>query len=121
MDKSDDERLMDTFKRMKQLEKQYQEETKEDLINLLVLKQMADEVLEVEGKSIKLWCYVADKTGLKYLTNELPERYFTLKDRDGVFITEGEINIRIPKMMEPLFPDIKYGDEPVLVKLSVSF
>ena len=124
MEKGDDERLKDTFKRMKELEEQYQEETRESLINLLVFKEMAQEMLDTKENHIVLWCYVADKTGLKYLTDEMPKKYFTFNEfngADAVYITEGEINIRVPKSMESIFPSIRYGDAPVMVQLSVSF
>ena len=122
MEKCDDERLKDVFIRMKQLEKQYDEMSREDLIGLLVLRQMADEAMfEGEGHKIKLWCYVADETGLKYLTNAMPTKYFTDSEPLGVFITDGDINIRVPAPMFGMFPDLKYGDEPMKVSLSVSF
>ena len=34
-----------------------------------------------------------------------------------VFMTDGEINIRVPKKMESMFPEIKYGDDPIKVKV----
>ena len=32
--------------------------------------------------------------------------------------TNGEVNIRVPKKMEAMFPEIKYGSEPMKVKVS---
>lgn len=120
MEKSDDEKLIGIFERMKQLQKEYENVSKEQLIDLLVLRAMSEETFEAEGHKINLWCYVSDKTGLKYLTNELPKKYYPISE-DSVYLSEGDINIRVPNSMNSMLPDIKYGDDPVKVQLSVSF
>ena len=130
MEKRDDEALKEIFKRSDELEKMYNEMTKENLVNMLVFKQMMDEAFDVdeENHSTELWFYVADKTGAKYLSNEPPKKYISVGggdfgwlDADHFLMSSGEVSIRVPDALVGLFPDLKYGDDPVKVKLSVSF
>ena len=105
------------FKDLSNREKFYNEQSKETLVNMLVLKDMLDESVDDEGRETGLWCYVADDTGIKYLSNALPK----LMINCGVYYTDGEVNIRVPECMTSMFPDVKYGDEPVKVNISISF
>ena len=86
---------------------------------------------EAATHSMELWYFVSDETGVKYLSDEKPKAYFTTSNqaeytkvgviRDipkTILLTDGEINIRVPKKMESMFPEIKYGDDPIKVTLS---
>lgn len=120
--KNDDEKLLEVFKHSEELEKMYKEMDKETLINIMLFKDMMNEAFETENGDVRLWCFVSDQGGDKYLSNEHPKSYFVDgRFGPGLLLSDGEVNIRIPKSMEPMFPDIKYGDEPVMVTLSISF
>ena len=109
---------------IKQVEKAYNEMGKKELVELLVTKRIHELCSEPEETSCKLWYFVSDKTGAKFLTNEEPKKVYSIFDASGddmFYLTDGEINIRVPVMLEKTLPDIKYGDEPVLVKLSFEF
>ena len=113
----------------------YNEIPKDKLIDRLIMCEMELEARDNEAteRSIELWYFVGDDTGAKFLTDEEPKPYFIdvnekLPDTLGketfavipkkVLLTDGEINIRVPKKMESMFPEIKYGGEPIKVKLS---
>ena len=121
MEKTNDNKMLEVFKHSAQLEKAYNEMSKEDLVNMMVFKDMMNEAFDAESTGMNLWCYVSDQTGLRYLTDEMPRKYFTIDDEDGIFITEGQVNIRVPKAMESMFPELNYGDEPVKISLSVTY
>lgn len=124
MEKKDDERLKEIFDRMRVLEEQYKEMTKEDLINIMVFKDMMNEAFEIDEDKheVKLWCYVSDETGVLYISDTQPVKYVSSKGNlPGVYLSDGEVNVRVPDALRPMFPDLKHGDEPVRFKLSVSF
>lgn len=128
MEKRDDEALKEIFKRSDELEKMYNEMSKESLVNMLIFKQMMDEAFDVdeENHSTELWYYVADKTGVKYLSNERPTEYVSIgggarKEGDRFWVSDGEVSMRVPDALAGLFPKLEFGDGPVKVKLSVSF
>lgn len=102
----------------------------ETLAHRLALTEMLYEEYTDPDKTMKLWYYVSDKDECKYLTNEKPKYYFVPGDNpkvsehgivsdlpDRILLSDGEINIRVPKCMEKMFPEIKYGDGPIEVKL----
>lgn len=128
MEKRDDEALKEIFERSDKLEKMYNEMSKESLVNMMVFKQMMDEAFNVdeENHSTELWYYVADKTGVKYLSDNKPTEYVSVgggarKKGDRFWLSDGEVSIRVPYALSNLFPKMEFGDEPVRVKLSVSF
>ena len=105
-------------------EKLYNDMSKESLVKLLILRDMLDLHLVPENNTVTLWCYVADKTGCKYITNEMPKQFFVAdhtEDNEGLYLTDGEVNIRVPKCMDSMFPDLKYGDEPMKIDLTITF
>ena len=124
MEKNDDEKLMEVFDRMKTLEKQYKEMTKETLINVMIFKDMMHEAFEIDENKheVGLWCFVGDETGTMYISDTQPTKYVSV-DKAGfdVLISNGEVNIRVPAALRPMFPDLRFGDDPVRIKLSVSF
>ena len=121
MEKTDDEKMIAAFKRSNELEKQFNEMSKETLVNIMVFKELMDDAFEPEEHEMNLWCYVADESGVKYITNERPQQFLTKDSKTPIFLTDGDIQIRVPKAMECMFPDIKPGDEPVKVSRSISF
>lgn len=130
MEKRDEEALKEIFKRSDELEKIYNEMPKESLVNMMIFKQMMDEAFEIDEAKheVRLWYYVADKTGTKYLSDVYPKKYthvgggdWAYVDFEPCWISSGEVVIRVPDALTGLFPDLKYGDDPVKVKLSVSF
>lgn len=103
-------------------EKMYNSMSKESLVKLLLLRDTLDLQLTSNGNSTELWYYVADETGCKYITDKMPEQVF-IEDKSafaGLYITSGEVNIRIPRYLEHLFPEIEYGDGPVKINLTIS-
>ena len=110
----------------------YEEMPKDKLIDRLIMCEMELAAREEEAAehSIELWYFVSDETGAKYLTDEKPKVYLSFgpAEESGsevvpikgnkVWFTDGEINIRVPVCMEKMFPEIKYGDDPIKVILS---
>ena len=110
----------------------YSELPKDKLVDRLIMCEMELTAKEKEttGHMMELWYFVGDETGTKYLSDRQPKIYFTTKydnfGDDGdimyvpqqVMMTDGEINIRVPKKMEAMFPEIKYGDNPIKVKVA---
>ena len=121
MGKNDDEKLIAAFKRSNELEKQLKEMSKETLVNIMVFKELMEDAFEPEEHGMNLWYYVADESGVKYITNERPQQFLTKDSKTPIFLTDGDIQMRVPKAMECMFPDIKPGDEPVKVSLSISY
>lgn len=119
MEKSDDAKVIEIMKDLEMKEKMYNEMSKETLVNILVMKDLLDEAFEPEGNEMNLWYFVSDWSGAKYITNEQPRKHILYGKT--VYMTDGEVNIRVPKCMEPLFPEIKYEDEPVKVSISTSY
>jgi hypothetical protein len=119
MKKSDEEKVIEIAKDLEMKEKMYNEMPKDTLVNILVMKDLLDETFEPEGNDMNLWCYVSDWVGTKYLTNEQPREYVLFNK--PIYMSDGEVNIRIPKCMEGMFPDIKYGDSPVKVSLTTAY
>ena len=119
MEKSDDTKVLEIMKDLDMKEKMYNEMSKETLVKILVMKDLLEETFEPEGNDMNFWYFVSDWTGAKYLTNQQPKRYVHFGKT--VYMTDGEINIRVPKCMETLFPEIKYEDEPVNVSISTSY
>lgn len=120
MKKSEDRKAREVMSDLKMKEKMYNGMSKKDLVNLLVAKDLLEESFEVLKQDVTLWYFVSDSTGTKYIASEKPKKYTTFLDGD-VYLTDGEINIRVPKCMESMFPFIEYGDEPKKVSLSVSY
>lgn len=119
MDKSDEFKVSEIIKDLDEKEKMYNEMSKKTLVNILVMKDLLEEVFEPEENDMNLWYFVSDWTGAKYLTNEQPQKY--IRYGKTVYMTDGEVNIRVPKCMEPLFPDIKYEDEPIKVSITTAY
>ena len=123
--------MMDEWKLKEQA---YKEFPKDKLIDRLILCEieLGAKTKEADEHSMELWYFVGDETGAKYLSDEAPKMYFFTEkgvsqpNKDGkytfkpnkIWLTDGEINIRVPKKMEPMFPTIKYGDSPIKVKLA---
>ena len=93
MEKRDDEALKEIFKRTDELEKMYNELSKESIVNMLVFRQMMDEAFDIdeEKHTADLWCYVSDISGTLFLSDEQPNMYLVYKkeDTDG-FPTDKE-------------------------------
>ena len=110
----------------------YNEMPKDKLITRLIMTEMELEGRDEEATehSIELWYFVSDETGAKYLSDEKPKAHLSFgpaEESSGeivpikgskVWFTDGEINIRVPVCMEKMFPEIKYGDDPIKVILS---
>lgn len=122
-EKIDDEAFERMLARWRNLEATYRDMPKDDLVNLLVFKDaMAEETSFCpDSGSAWLWLYVADETGLKYLSNERPKLHFSKDSPAPIYLTEGDVEIRVPKALEGIFPDMKPGDLPVRVKLNVGY
>ena len=118
MENNDEAKFYEILKNASEKEKLYREMDKETLVNLLVLNDTFDQAFEPDGKEMKLWYYVSDWTGAKYLTNEMPRKNYCCGKL--VYTTDGEVDIRVPVCMEALFPEIKYEDEPITVKISTA-
>lgn len=134
--KWDDENLLETLKDFSNTfndkEKIYRELPKDKLVDRLIMCEMELAARDEEGTAhmMELWYFVGDETGTKYLSDKKPEIYFTAKYEDfgndgdimyvpqQILMTDGEINIRVPKKMESMFPYIKYGDDPIKVKVA---
>lgn len=119
-------------------EEAYNEMPKDKLVDRLILCEMELAAEKAESVNrMELWYFVSDETGAKYLSDKKPEMWLTAKENFGdeanvtpegfsyimetlqpVLVTDGEINIRVPKKMETMFPEIKYGDEPIKVRIS---
>ena len=113
----------------------YSELPKDKLIDRLIMCEMELTAREerAEEHIMELWYFVSDETGVKYLSDKEPKVYFTSKYEDfgddgdtmyvpqQVMMTDGEINIRVPKKMESMFPEIQKNEPPIKVRLSVSF
>ena len=122
MEKTNDEKLLNLFQEVASLESKLNEMSKEELINLLVIKFLNEYApTEPDEKGIDLWYYIDPESGSKYITNECPEGYMTSSSEYPVFLTDGEINIRVPNMMEGIFPELNTESTPVKVHLTVSF
>ena len=119
MEKSDETRVLEIMKDLEMKEKMYNEMSKETLVNILVMKDLLDEAFEPEGNKMNFWYFVSDWTGAKYITNEQPKKHILYGKT--VYMTDGEVNIRVPKCMESLFPEIKYEDEPVKVSITTAY
>ena len=123
MDKTDGEKLKEMFEQISNLEMRLREMDKEELINLLVTKFLIEYApLEPNDKNeMDLWCYTDAETGLKYITNEFPKVYKVLSSMYPVLVSEGEVNIRVPNTMAPMFPDMKPDEPPKKIHLTVAF
>ena len=124
MEKSNDEKTMDILAESKKREDMYNEMSKEKLVDLLVFRDIFETGVGIdeEEHTARLWCYVADETNLKYITNEYPIKHHPLSTPENFFyISNGDVNVRVPESIASLLPDIKYGDEPVKINLSFSF
>lgn len=122
MDKSVEEKdFVEIIKEVSEKEKIYNAMTKKELVDILITKELLDKSLEPEEHGINLWYYASDDTGVKYLTNEEPHNYYMVDDDKSLYMSEGEVNIRVPKCMEGLFPEIRCEDGPVKVSVSVEY
>lgn len=133
--KKDFGNILEAISKMNLKEDLYNKMPKDKLVDRLILCEMELDAKnkEADEHSMELWYFVSDETGAKYLSDEKPKLYF-MADVDvplevrqtemltvmpkEVWLTDGEINIRVPKKMEAMFPEIKYGDEPIKVKVS---
>ena len=117
-----EKKIIEMFEHGKRAEEQYNEMTKDELINLLVCKDLMENSFEIFGNRANFWYYVGDETGAKYISDEFPKVCKTcLGKEDTFFMTDGEVNIRIPECMEDMFPELKYGDAPVKIELSINY
>ena len=115
-------RMLEFFDEARESEKIYGEMTKEELINLLICNDFLKNSLEMFENKIDLWYYVGDGTGAKYISDEAPKMCMTCLDKKDMFLmSDGEVNIRIPDCMEGMFPELKYGDAPVKIELSINY
>ena len=114
----DDNEVKELFKEMRELKTKYDALSKEELVAKIVYDEMVD---FYEENEITLWCYVSDATGAKYLSNEKPVKHKFEGDSEFFLLSDGSINMRVPNEMLDMVPNLKYGDSPVAVKLSVSF
>ncbi len=114
MEETDEKKVEEMMLESRRREAVYSKMRKEDLVNTLVLRDLFE-------SSAELWCYVADETGLKYLSDKRPEECETPDGGAKVYLTDGEVNIRVPRSLERLFPGLEYGDAPLRVRMSVSF
>ena len=112
---------MSIFKEASEIEEQLEKMDKKDLINLLVIKHLDDTgpLVPYENK-IELWYYMDPETGTKYLTNELPKTYSSSSSKYPIILSDGEVNLRVPKIMEKMFPTPNADGNPMKVYLSVS-
>lgn len=124
--------LKRVFDEFKVKESVYNEMPKDKLVGRLIMCEMELDAIKKEETehSMELWYFVSDETGAKYLTDEKPKVYLSFdpaEESNGevvpimgskVWFTDGEINVRVPVCMEKMFPKIKYGDEPIKVKVS---
>ena len=107
--------LMEMFDEIELRKNKYENLSKDSLLDRLVMTEMLLSELKNPDKNIELWYYVSSNDECKYLTDEKPKVYFSASQE--TLYSDGEINIRVPKCMERMFPDIKYGDEPIRVTL----
>jgi hypothetical protein len=121
MNNTDENKLMSIFKEASEIEEQLEKMDKKELINLLVIKHLDDTgpLVPYENK-IELWYYMDPETGTKYLTNELPKTYSSSSSKYPIILSDGEVNLRVPKIMEKMFPMPNAEGNPVKVCLSVS-
>ena len=138
MEKSNERGPVDIMKMVNEFKLKmdaYSELPKDKLIDRLIMCEIELNAREEETKEhmMELWYFVSDETGVKYLSDKEPKAYFTAKYEDfgddgdtmyvpqQVMMTDGEINIRVPKKMESMFPEIQKDESPIKVHLSVSF
>ena len=138
MEKSNERGPVDIMKMVNEFKLKmdaYSELPKDKLIDRLIMCEMELTAREerAEEHIMELWYFVSDETGVKYLSDKEPKVYFTAKYEDfgddgdtmyvpqQVMMTDGEINIRVPKKMESMFPEIQKNEPPIKVRLSVSF
>lgn len=122
-------------------EQAYKDLPKDKLIDRLIMCEM--EIDELYKESLRknegeaLWYYVGDKTGAKYISDQKPEHYYYCdsvklysakqdykieqSDIEEMYVSNGEVNIRIPNGMEKMFPALKYGDAPIKIRMDISF
>lgn len=113
--------IVEMMNEIKQVEKTYNEMSKEELVELLVTKHISEMCFEPKNHETDLWYFSDQETGSKYLTNEFPYICFSGSSKYPIRLTKGEVNIRIPKIMESMFPDLGEYGTPTKVHLSVSF
>lgn len=130
--KKDFGKFLEAISEMSLKEDLYDKIPKDKLIDRLIWCEMELDARnkEADEHSMELWYFVSDETGAKYLTDEKPKDSVMFSpgemDESGivhtggsrVWFTDGEINIRVPVCMEKMFPEIKYGDEPIKVKVA---
>jgi len=130
--KKDFGNILEAISEMNLKEDFYNKMPKDKLVDRLILCEMELDAKnkEADEHSIELWYFVSDETGAKYLTDEKPKVYLSFDPAEEsssevipikgskVWMTDGEVNIRVPVCMEKMFPEIKYGDEPIRVKVS---
>jgi hypothetical protein len=122
--KKDFGKILEAMSEINLKEDLYDKMPKDKLINRLIMCEMelGARSKEAEEHSMELWYFVSDETGVKYLTNEKPKEYLTFDSGKEkwltIWLTDGEVNIKVPNCMEKMFPEIKYGDKPIKVKVS---
>lgn len=122
MSRGDESKLLNVLKELTSYESQLKEMTKEELIELLMSKYYDDITpFSADEDGIDLWYYMDAETGTKYITNEFPRTYIDSSSKYPVLLSEGEINIRVPNMMESMFPKVQKDEPPTKVHLTVSF
>ena len=113
--------FVEMMKEIEQVEKSYKEMSKEELVELLVTKHIGEMCFEPKNHELDLWYFSDQETGSKYLTNEFPYICFSDSSKYPVRLTKGEVNIRVPKIMESMFPELGEYGTPTKIHLSVSF
>ena len=121
-DIEDFKNITKTLREASDYEKMLKKMTKEQLVDILVIKLLADNApFEPAGERMSLWYFKDPETGAKYLSNERPKKYVNEASGQPFLLSEGEVNIRIPKIMESMFPELEYADVPLKIDLAVSF
>ena len=122
--------LLEMISEVEFRKQKYANLSKDEILDRLIMTEMLLSELKNPEKNIDLWYYVSDEDECKYLTNESPKigfynpqevqtdrSPFTVVIPKKMLFSDGEINIRVPKCMERIFPEIKYGDSPIKINL----
>ena len=122
MDKDSETKLFNVFKELAAFEKELQEMNKDELINLLTIRFFEDITpFKPDNGEADLWYYMDPESGAKYITNEFPKSFLVPNSEYPMILTEGEINIRVPKLMEGMLPEAYEDGTPRKIHLTVSF
>ncbi len=121
-DTEDFKNITKTLMEANDYEKMLKKMTKEQLVDILIIKLLADNApFEPTGNTMSLWYFKDPETGAKYLSNVRPKKYINEASGQPFLLSEGEVNIRIPKIMESMFPELECTDLPLKINLAVLF